>query len=352
MNIYIIAGLAFITSLVLNLIFTPLIIWISHRFEWFDHHNERKIHSGSIPRLGGVGIYLSFVITFILFILIFPENVNQGILYSLSFLIPFTVLHFVGLIDDFFPIRPFFKFIFQGLSAVLLLVIGGRFEVLYLPFVHYYWNLGIIAYIITFFWIIGLSNAINFIDGMNGLSGTISFIAALGFGIISLISGNHLTAIMSFIICGSILSFLFFNFPNAKVFMGDGGSTFLGILLASLPLIEYDGNPYLLIVSGSFLLIPIFDTFAAIIRRVLRGYSPFHPDREHLHHVLLDHKLSVVTIIMLILIVSLIFVSQIILFWITQKLVFIYIELGLWILFATIQYILYHSHHHKSKKAE
>lgn len=352
MNIYLISALSFIASLVLNTVITPLVIRISHRNQWYDHHNDRKIHTGSIPRLGGIGLFISFIITFTLVNIFVNSESSLTLFQRLIFLVPFFVLHLVGLFDDFIPIRPFFKFIFQGITAVLLLIFGGTFEILYLPIVHFYWNLGIFAYFITAIWYIGISNAINFIDGMNGLSGVISFMAALGFGIISLLSGKDFTAITSFILCGSILGFLFFNFPNAKVFMGDGGSTFLGIVLAALPLLEYDGNPYLLILSGSFLIIPVFDTFAAILRRVSRGFSPFHPDKEHLHHILLEHNLSVVTIIFLIFITAAILISQMVLFWLTDNLIFLYIELGLWLMIASIQLILYRSHKRHKKTAE
>lgn len=148
--------------------------------------------------------------------------------------------------------------------------------------------------IITFVWIIGITNAVNLIDGMDGLSSGVTGIAAFFMGLTAFASGNMNQAVIVFILFGSLSGFLIYNFPPAKLFMGDSGSLFIGFVLAVLPLYSLirEITPYTLILSISFMFIPVSDTLAAIIRRRIKGV-PFHsPDKEHLHHKLLKIGLS------------------------------------------------------------
>jgi UDP-GlcNAc:undecaprenyl-phosphate GlcNAc-1-phosphate transferase len=150
-------------------------------------------------------------------------------------------------------------------------------------------SLGLFTYPISLVWIVGVTNAVNMIDGMDGLAGGLSAIAAFAFGVIYLAMGNTAAALTAFALAGAVGGFLLHNYPPARIFMGDSGSLFLGIGLATLPLLH---RGTLTTVAGllsgiTVLLIPIFDVFVSMIRRVKRGMSMMSPDKEHLHHKLM-----------------------------------------------------------------
>lgn len=281
-------------AIVLNSIFTPVLIWLAHRFHWYDEVDPRKIHSGQIPRIGGVGIFLSFIVV-VLFMLLSPRALRGSLpvmtlLTALPFLIAFAMVNTLGLVDDFTNLRARMKVVFQSVGALIVVVFGHPFAGVYLPILKVFLSFGIFSYVITFFWIIALCNAVNLIDGMDGLAGGTSAIAALSMGAVFLVQRAYTPALFAFVLGGAIVGFLFFNMPPAKLFMGDSGALFIGFSLASLPVIQpptvREGTPFLLAVT--ILLIPILDTVAAILRRIRRR-SPIHlPDREHMHHKLLD----------------------------------------------------------------
>lgn len=270
----------------------PFVIYLAGKNKWFDEVNERKIHSGNIARLGGIGIFWSFAISLIFISLIFvrsPELLPWGQQYwvaSLSLL----VIHLMGLADDFFNLKARLRLVVQLLLAVAVVWAGFRFKVLYVPFLETELDLGVFSYIITIFWIVGITNAINFIDGLDGLSGGISLIACASLGILFIEQGSLFPALIAFTLVGSLTAYLFYNFPPARIFMGDSGSTFLGFVLALLPLLgnQVKGSGFNFWIAVTILLIPIFDTFAAILRRKKKGVSPFSPDKFHLHHKLMN----------------------------------------------------------------
>ncbi|MBN2652111.1 MAG: undecaprenyl/decaprenyl-phosphate alpha-N-acetylglucosaminyl 1-phosphate transferase [Spirochaetales bacterium] len=293
-------------AFVANLIITPLIIFLSRRFHWYDHINDRKIHEGQIPRLGGVGIFLSFIIGFFIAFFLSSEirtgSSNISLIQFLTINAAFVIIFAVGLLDDFTNISARYKLIAQIIAAGSLVAVGFHFRTLYIPFFNIDVNLGFTSYIITFFWFIGICNSVNLIDGMDGLAGGTSFFSLLFLGILSAVTGDVAVAFLAFILMGAILGFLVFNFPPAKIFMGDCGSLFLGITLAAIPLIgNTSTGSKTLLISITILMIPIIDTLAAIIRRtIIKRVHFFNPDREHLHHKLLDLGFSVKKILALI----------------------------------------------------
>ncbi len=296
-SVYLILAAA-VAAIVLNLIFTPILLHLSHRFRWYDQVDHRKIHSGKIPRIGGAGIFLSFFA--VALIVIAVKGVFGGRLPIMSvvhyapFAVAFLIINALGLVDDFSNLRPRIKILFQAAAAIIVTVAGHPFDGLYVPFAQVMLPFGVFSYVITFFWIIGLCNAVNLIDGLDGLAGGTSAIAALSMGVVFTIQHTYTPALLAFILGGAIVGFLFFNMPPARLFMGDSGALFIGFVLATLPVMEpaggRAGTPFLLAVT--ILLIPILDTVAAILRRIRRR-SPIHlPDREHIHHKLLDLGVS------------------------------------------------------------
>jgi UDP-GlcNAc:undecaprenyl-phosphate GlcNAc-1-phosphate transferase len=283
----------------LALLLIPTIRRMAHRFKWYDLPNKRKIHTGLIPRLGGPGMYLSFLVAAVLspLLVTLVSGGSINVRYDLRFL-PFflgiTLIHSVGLIDDFHNLKALPKFILQLLAAGIVTSGGFLIRSLTLPYLGTL-PLGLLAYPVTVLWIVGISNAINLIDGTDGLAGGISSFAALSMGIISLLQGAVLTSVLCFALFGAIVGFLVFNYPPAKIFMGDSGSLFLGFCLACFPLaggiskISAFGT---LLVPVTLLTIPILDMITSVIRRLRNKVPIIHPDKEHIHHKLLDMGLN------------------------------------------------------------
>ncbi|MGL1890210.1 MAG: undecaprenyl/decaprenyl-phosphate alpha-N-acetylglucosaminyl 1-phosphate transferase [Spirochaetaceae bacterium] len=277
-------SLSIILPLALNLIFTPIIITIAHKNKLFDAKDHRKTHIGDIPRLGGIGFFCSIIVSAIIINILTKESV------SVSFYIAISLIFISGVVDDFKPIRAFVKLIAQ-LAAGLTLIVGGHtLSHVLIPFTDTTIFFGYFQYPLTLLWVIGVTNAINLLDGMDGQAGGLSTIAATTLGIIALLLGQTHIAMACFILAGSLAGFLYFNLPPAKIFMGDSGSLTVGFFLATIPLLystpEIKGK--MILAAVAVLLIPIFDVFAAMIRRTKLKQSFFSPDRGHIHHKFQD----------------------------------------------------------------
>jgi UDP-GlcNAc:undecaprenyl-phosphate/decaprenyl-phosphate GlcNAc-1-phosphate transferase len=275
----------------------PLIISLSHKREWYDMPNARKIHTGPIPRLGGVGIFLGFMagslVVPLLFTRLYP-SLDLALSGRHAFLfLAFAVICSLGLVDDFHNLRALLKLILQIVAAALVTVGGftiSRFSFPGLGTV----SLGVFSYPLTVLWLVAISNALNLVDGVDGLAGGIAVIAALSLGLLCLVDGGGVPAVMSFSLVGAALGFLLFNFPPARIFMGDSGSLAIGFILATLPLMIAPGRTEIrdMTAPATVLLLPILDTASAIVRR-LRGRRPvYSPDKDHIHHKLLAVGLS------------------------------------------------------------
>ena len=270
-----------ILSATISLISMPLIIKFCKQFNLYDYSNARKIHSGNIPRLGGIGVFLAYAITSLLYIFFTNDNNFSREIY---FVIAGSIIFIFAIIDDIFNLHAIIKLLVQ-LGAVFLVTSHGfRFTQIL------GWLLPApVSYILTFGWILGVINAYNLIDGLDGLCGSLSFTAITTLGIIYLLSGNN-EAILCFVLAAAIFGFLCYNWPPAKLFMGDDGSQFLGFMIATFPLytssdvFEYNKFLMMLVITA----FPVFDTIAAIWRR-LRDHRPImSADRFHLHHKLLN----------------------------------------------------------------
>ena len=274
----------FVISLVaflISLLSMPIIIKFSTKFNIFDYQDARKIHSGNISRLGGVGIAISFFVCTAVYFLITDTSLFIEYLPIIS---AGLIIFVFGFIDDVVTLRAIVKLLIQIVATCLVIFSGNRFTQIG-P-----WQIpSALSYIFTFCWIIGVVNAFNLIDGLDGLCGSLAFTTTLTLGIIYTLSGNNISVIC-FILAASILGFLCFNWPPAKLFMGDCGSQFLGFMLATLPLIPADSviefNKFLIIASVAAF--PIFDTIAAIWRRIRDKRPIMSPDKSHLHHKLLN----------------------------------------------------------------
>jgi UDP-GlcNAc:undecaprenyl-phosphate GlcNAc-1-phosphate transferase len=292
---------AFATAVVANVIFMPAIIQLSHRKGFFDTVDARKVHTGNVPRLGGVGIFGAFVVGAIAggsiqVVGLSSQELSLVVARTPLLIISFATIFSLGLVDDFSNIPAFRKLLGQVVAALLVVLAGYTIESFTIPFFWVEVNLGIAAAPVTVLYIIALSNAINLIDGIDGFAGGVSAFAALTFGVVGLVQGNTLVAVVSLALAGAIAGFLLFNLPPARIFMGDSGSLFLGHILAVVPLLGLNavpGRPGLaMMVPATILVIPLLDTASAIFRRARRGLPIHAPDREHLHHKLLDLGLT------------------------------------------------------------
>jgi UDP-GlcNAc:undecaprenyl-phosphate GlcNAc-1-phosphate transferase len=284
---------------VINALLIPLILRIAHRFDWYDERNSRKIHTEDTPRLGGVGIFLSFTVAtaFGISIIDLPFGTYTLGLTSIVMLgAGLVVMHGLGLYDDFVNLRAPFKFLVQLLSGLLVAFSGTTFGKVDLPWIGVVTLPPWLAIPITALWIVSIANAINLIDGADGLAAGVGLIIAVFVGSIAISQGGLLTGVFAFALVGSLAGFLVYNVPPARIFMGDGGSLALGYMLAVLPLVGLERidvingpvPPVPVLTVLTLLIIPIVDTTLAIIRRIGRGLPVHAPDREHIHHRLID----------------------------------------------------------------
>lgn len=295
-NVFIIILTTFLTSLIL----TYLMIKISKNMNIMDIPNERSVHKKPTPLLGGIAIFLSFLFGFILF-------GNQNPL-MISILIASFLILLLGIFDDIKPIKARYKFVIHILVALIVVFYGGL-KLTHVDIFGLSLNFKWMSPYITILIIVGIINAVNLIDGLDGLCAGISSIYFLTIGVIALILNkfNGLDIILSFIMLGATLGFLVFNYPPAKIFMGDTGSTFLGLMISVIMLLGFKTVTLTsLLIPLVLLILPITDTLFAIIRRALNKKPIGQADKEHIHHQLLKH-LSTRKTVLVIYVVDLIF---------------------------------------------
>ncbi len=340
-NIIEIVVVTFLTSLLL----VPISKKLANHVGAMDIPNERKIHKVPIPRLGGLAVFGSFLLGYILY----GEVTTQ----MLSILIGSFLIVLVGIFDDIKPIRALYKFIVQVIAA-LIVVIYGHVYFTEITFLGLRIELNLfMSYFLSTFFILAISNAINFIDGMDGLSSGVSSIYFLTIAIIALILNRlgGLDIVLSLIMLGATLGFLVYNFPPAKIFIGDSGSVFLGFIIAIIALLGYKvATLTSLVIPITILAIPVFDTVFAILRRLIKHKSIAEADKEHFHHQLLKLKFSPRISILIIYLVTIIFSVISILYVVgdSRDVIILYLVTMLLVLFVVLKTdILYD---HKKKK--
>lgn len=274
----------FIIALLSSLFFTPLAKKVAIKIGATDKPDERKIHKKEMPRLGGLAIFASFCLTSI-FIFNHLENHIRGLVIGAF------VIFICGVIDDIKPLSYKSKLLFQSLAVICLITNGVYIK--NISFLTEGYNIGYLSIPFTFIWIIGITNAINLLDGIDGLACGVSGISSIFLTIIAVNNNNIPMAIIMTILSGSCFGFLPYNFKNAKIFMGDSGSLFLGFMLAAVSMQGTFKSATTFIIAPTILLgLPIYDTLNVIVRRKIKGVSIMKPDKEHFHHRLLAIGLS------------------------------------------------------------
>ncbi len=284
--------LAFGIALFITMMVTPISKKIAVKFGAIDHPKERGVHDKPTPLAGGSAIVFSFILTSVVFIPMMEGYISKEFF---GIIIAGIVITTVGFLDDVYQLSPRIRIFFQILAALIVVFTGTTIEWLSWPWAESgLIPLHTLGNFITVFWIVGLTNALNFIDGLDGLAAGVASIAAISFMVISFIFGAPVSVMMAAILAGACLGFLPHNFSPATIFMGDTGSTFLGFMLAVMSIqgLTKSYTVITLIVGGIVLGLPIFDTSFAILRRVANKQSIAQADRGHLHHRLVDKGIS------------------------------------------------------------
>lgn len=284
--------LAFITAFVLTYLAIPSIIHIANKKNLVDEPGERRSHSISTPSLGGIGIFAGVIFSIILWT---PFKYFGDLQYILC---AFIIIFLIGAKDDIDPISPVKKFAGE-LFAAFILVFVAHIKITSFYGIFNIWEIpAIFSYAFSIFTIIVIINAFNLIDGINGLSGSVGALICFTFGTWFLMIDKIELAIVAFATAGSVIAFLNYNITPARIFMGDTGSLLLGLVCSILAIqfIELNNalqdSPFVIRSSPSvaigIMIIPLFDTLRVFILRIVKGRSPFSPDRNHIHHLLLD----------------------------------------------------------------
>ncbi|MFS0821599.1 glycosyltransferase family 4 protein [Bacillus sp. 1P02SD] len=301
--------ISFLISFISTVILTPIIIKLAYKIGAIDLPNERKVHQKGIPRIGGLAIIIGFSIGASFLSLYEYDN------FHIIFL-SIIIMLLTGLLDDIYNLKPIYKFSGQLIAALLVVAVAQlKIEYVVLPS-NFNLDFGFYSYLISLFWILALTNSINFIDGLDGLAAGVSIIALGSMLYLSIIDNHVLVVALAAIVIGSTLGFLLFNFHPAKIFMGDTGSQFLGFIIAIISIMGFYKSVtiFSLFIPIIILGVPLFDTFFAIMRRLLSKQSISKADRSHIHHRLLDfgfsHRESVSIIYCLCIVFSAIAISS------------------------------------------
>ncbi|KUP04380.1 hypothetical protein Q75_15375 [Bacillus coahuilensis p1.1.43] len=274
--------IAFFISLGVSVAVTPLVIKFAIKFGFVDKPDHRKVHKGLMPRIGGLSIVIGATAGLL--------YLHEIILHIWPLLVGGAIILITGILDDKFTISPKTKLLGQLIAAGIVVFYDIKIDFISLPFVDERIYLGPFSYVFAILWIVGITNAINLIDGLDGLAAGVSVIAMTTIMTLAAFNNHMLVVALTVILIGGSIGFLFFNFNPAKIFMGDTGALFLGYCISVISLLGLYKSVtiFSLVIPIIVLAIPIFDTFFAILRRILNKQKISAPDKSHLHHCLLE----------------------------------------------------------------
>lgn len=315
---------AFILSFLLTIYGTPIAQRVALNYKILDYPDKKlKKQKNPVPYLGGIIIYFAFISPVSL---LFPFNKKLlGILFASS------ILLIVGLFDDLKALTPFIKFLFQIIATFILIRSGIYIDLTFLS--------PVLNYILSFFWIISIINAINIIDIMDGLASSITILASLTIFVISLYNQQFLISILSISLAASLLGFLKFNWEPAKIYLGDSGSMFIGIVIGSLTILgDYSKYNDVAFISGFLILsIPIFDMIYVMFLRIIHKKSPFFGSSDHFT-LRLQQKFNLTTAktVGIVFILQMVLTAVVILNYFTSPTITIISTMGIVVFFAVV----------------
>ena len=281
---------ALFAAAVVAFITTPVVRSLAFKIGAVDVPKDgRRMHNHPIPRMGGLAIFFGFILSALIFIPL--TTPLRGMLLGA------VIIVILGIFDDIYALPAMPKFLIQILAALIAVLMGNRIDILSNPNIFSsdpYWVLGWLSIPISVIWIVGITNAVNLIDGLDGLACGVSTISSMTMLVIALTVAEPEVALLMAALSGGCIGFLPYNLNPAKIFMGDTGSTFLGFILAVVSIQGLFKSYAIISFAVPFLMLglPIFDTCFAIFRRVSHGQSPMAPDRGHIHHRLIDMGFS------------------------------------------------------------
>lgn len=294
-KILILAAISFFTSFLL----TPWLKKISFKIGSFAVPNHRTMHTAPTSTGGGMAIFLGFLAAFLF--------INRMSPLIIGYILSTFIIVILGIFDDILDLTALPKFIVQSLAAFILIYFGVQIDVGLILRGHVA-GFAFLSIPLTYFWIIGITNAINLIDGLDGLAAGVSTIAAFTISVVAFLNGQLTVAVLALIVAFAALGFLPHNF-RSQIFMGDTGAMFLGFSLAALSVMGSVklAAAFTLFVPVMILAIPIFDTIFAILRRIVNRRPIYEGDRKHLHHRLVEMGLTPFQVVIVIYFLSLLF---------------------------------------------
>ncbi|MCI8841541.1 MraY family glycosyltransferase [Oscillibacter sp.] len=286
-------ALALLTALVVSFLMTPVVKTFAYKVGAVDVPKDaRRMHKVPIPRLGGLAIFIGFMVSVLIL-----GGVRGGNGQMQSILLGSVIIVVLGVVDDIMALPAMLKFVVQIAAALIPALNGVVIQAFSNPNIFsdsLYWVLGPLSVPFTVLWIVAITNAVNLIDGLDGLANGVSAISATTMLVIALLASEAQVAIVMAALVGACVGFMPYNLNPAKMFMGDTGATFLGYILATMSIQGLFKFYAVISFAVPFLILglPIFDTTFAFIRRLAHGQSPMHADRGHIHHRLIDMGLN------------------------------------------------------------
>lgn len=283
---------AWVTALVTVMILTPFVQVLAIRVGAVDMPNNRKVHTRPTPRLGGVAVLGGISAGVGLYVWLTHTRLAPVLLATAAGAVAVAL---VGMVDDIRGLRPWTKLVLELLAALLPVSYGLQIKFVSLPFDGLVaLRLEYVMAVVTILWIVGVTNAVNLSDGLDGLATGLALVSALVIAVYSYAQGITSVTVVSSVVAAAALGFLVFNVHPARIFLGDSGSLMLGYVLGSLSVMGVaKGATLLTLFVPLFIMgVPVVDTLAAIIRRAAKRRPVFQPDKEHLHHKLMDHGFS------------------------------------------------------------
>ena len=277
---------ALLVAAIVAFIATPVVRSLAFKIGAVDvPKDNRRMHNHPIPRMGGLAIFFGFILSAMIFVPL--STPVRGMLLG------GVIIVILGIFDDIYALPALPKFFVQIAAALVAVLMGNQIDILSNPNIFSsepYWVLGIWSIPISVLWIVGITNAVNLIDGLDGLACGVSTISSMTMLVIALTVAEPEVALLMAALSGGCIGFLPYNLNPAKIFMGDTGSTFLGFILAVVSIQGLFKSYAIISFAVPFLMLglPIFDTCFAFIRRIAHGQSPMHADRSHVHHRLID----------------------------------------------------------------
>ena len=292
-------AIAFVLAFITSYVIVPYSMRLAKKVNAIDVPEERRINKVNMPRLGGLGIIAGFFVSMIYLIISIKleskDTLDEYHWKIIGLFLGLTIIAIVGFIDDCKGMKPLVKLLGQTIAAGVVMAFGITIGDFNIPVFDKIIELnGVMEYIITWFWIVGITNAINLTDGLDGLSSGITLIACVSLLIIFASNGSPVISIILITaLAGGIVGFLPYNVNPAKTYMGDCGSNFLGFSIAIISILGIAKTYTIIVIIAPLIVLalPIFDTIFAIFRRIIKGKSLnaiFKPDSGHLHHRLMQ----------------------------------------------------------------